>query len=264
MRFKIALVSSATLALVLLTAKLYLCPIFHQFPPPSGPYSVGYLEYHWNNNALEPQRAEFNVSAFYPSAVPKESQKQAAYHPQKMNALAKIAAADSLVPAFIWRCMLSNMYSYAKPDAKIAASESSYPIILYLPGIGGTDLHNLYLEELASHGYVRSNLYVLHRNKNANKNSASAQSKGAATASTATTTAPVYKTVAGSAATAAALVEEAYSMTELFNNDDEERIAEAKMKGYEGDSCSDCGNFTLVRNGTCLKCVTCGSTSGCS
>ncbi|MEM1421670.1 MAG: vitamin B12-dependent ribonucleotide reductase [Pseudomonadota bacterium] len=40
--------------------------------------------------------------------------------------------------------------------------------------------------------------------------------------------------------------------------------AEAKMKGYEGDPCGECGNFTLVRNGTCLKCDTCGSTSGCS
>ena len=42
------------------------------------------------------------------------------------------------------------------------------------------------------------------------------------------------------------------------------RRAEARMKGYEGDSCSECGNFTMVRNGTCLKCDTCGSTSGCS
>jgi ribonucleoside-diphosphate reductase alpha chain len=42
------------------------------------------------------------------------------------------------------------------------------------------------------------------------------------------------------------------------------RIREAKVKGYEGDSCPECGNFTMVRNGTCLKCVTCGSTSGCS
>jgi ribonucleoside-diphosphate reductase alpha chain len=40
--------------------------------------------------------------------------------------------------------------------------------------------------------------------------------------------------------------------------------AEAKMKGYEGDACGTCGNFTLVRNGTCMKCNTCGSTSGCS
>lgn len=43
-----------------------------------------------------------------------------------------------------------------------------------------------------------------------------------------------------------------------------ERRAEAIMKGYVGDSCSECGNFTLVRNGTCLKCNTCGSTTGCS
>ncbi len=42
------------------------------------------------------------------------------------------------------------------------------------------------------------------------------------------------------------------------------RSAEARMKGYEGDACGSCGNFTLVRNGTCMKCNTCGSTSGCS
>jgi hypothetical protein len=42
------------------------------------------------------------------------------------------------------------------------------------------------------------------------------------------------------------------------------KVAEARMKGYEGESCNECGNFTMVRNGTCLKCDTCGSTSGCS
>ena len=41
-------------------------------------------------------------------------------------------------------------------------------------------------------------------------------------------------------------------------------MAEARMKGYEGDSCGECGNFTMVRNGTCLKCDTCGATNGCS
>ena len=40
--------------------------------------------------------------------------------------------------------------------------------------------------------------------------------------------------------------------------------AQAKMQGYTGDSCSECGNYTLVRNGTCNKCTTCGSTTGCS
>ena len=42
------------------------------------------------------------------------------------------------------------------------------------------------------------------------------------------------------------------------------KIQEAKMKGYEGDPCTSCKNFTLVRNGTCLKCDTCGTTTGCS
>ena len=43
-----------------------------------------------------------------------------------------------------------------------------------------------------------------------------------------------------------------------------DRRAEARMKGYEGDACGECGNFTLVRNGTCMKCDSCGGTSGCS
>ena len=38
----------------------------------------------------------------------------------------------------------------------------------------------------------------------------------------------------------------------------------ARFKGFEGDPCPTCGHFTLVRNGTCLKCETCGSTTGCS
>jgi ribonucleoside-diphosphate reductase alpha chain len=38
----------------------------------------------------------------------------------------------------------------------------------------------------------------------------------------------------------------------------------ARMQGYEGEACGECGNYTLVRNGTCMKCNTCGGTSGCS
>jgi ribonucleoside-diphosphate reductase alpha chain len=43
-----------------------------------------------------------------------------------------------------------------------------------------------------------------------------------------------------------------------------DRRAEARMKGYVGEACPECGNFTMVRNGTCLKCDTCGGTTGCS
>jgi ribonucleoside-diphosphate reductase alpha chain len=43
-----------------------------------------------------------------------------------------------------------------------------------------------------------------------------------------------------------------------------ERRAQALMQGYTGNMCSECQNFTMVRNGTCEKCDTCGATSGCS
>ena len=43
-----------------------------------------------------------------------------------------------------------------------------------------------------------------------------------------------------------------------------DKRAAARMKGYVGEACPECGNFTMVRNGTCLKCDTCGGTTGCS
>ena len=43
-----------------------------------------------------------------------------------------------------------------------------------------------------------------------------------------------------------------------------EKLEIARLRGYEGDMCGECGQFTMVRNGTCLKCDTCGATSGCS
>ncbi|HKA07555.1 MAG TPA: vitamin B12-dependent ribonucleotide reductase [Gemmataceae bacterium] len=43
-----------------------------------------------------------------------------------------------------------------------------------------------------------------------------------------------------------------------------DRIKQARAKGYEGDPCSACGQLTMVRSGACLKCDTCGETSGCS
>ena len=41
-------------------------------------------------------------------------------------------------------------------------------------------------------------------------------------------------------------------------------VERARYMGYEGDPCPECGSLTLVRNGTCLKCNSCGATTGCS
>jgi ribonucleoside-diphosphate reductase alpha chain len=65
-------------------------------------------------------------------------------------------------------------------------------------------------------------------------------------------------------AAAAALATTAVIAKATLTSTKSEQIAEAKLKGYEGEGCRECGNFTLVRNGTCMKCDSCGATSGCS
>jgi ribonucleoside-diphosphate reductase alpha chain len=42
-----------------------------------------------------------------------------------------------------------------------------------------------------------------------------------------------------------------------------EKVRQARLKGYEGDPCPECGQLTLVRSGSCCKCDSCGATSGC-
>lgn len=43
-----------------------------------------------------------------------------------------------------------------------------------------------------------------------------------------------------------------------------DQVTESRLKGFTGDPCPTCGHLTLVRNGACTKCTTCGSTTGCS
>ena len=56
----------------------------------------------------------------------------------------------------------------------------------------------------------------------------------------------------------------ATSITPATKSGYENDYEKAKQLGYTGDACVECGSMTMVRNGTCLKCITCGSTSGCS
>ena len=103
---------------------------------------------------------------------------------------------------------------------------------------------------LASNGYMRSNLYVLNGGAAAEGTVAPADSAGAAAVA-------IRGNGGGEPVTASPAVADAVDGRLA-------RIREARIKGYEGDPCSECGNFTLVRNGTCLKCETCGGTTGCS
>jgi ribonucleoside-diphosphate reductase alpha chain len=104
------------------------------------------------------------------------------------------------------------------------------------------------VEKLTSRGYVRSNLLVLQGGSGGGGGAAMASAHGAANAVAEDTLAVVADPV---------------TMLRAFDVR-AEQIKEARLKGYEGDACGECGNFTLVRNGTCMKCNSCGSTSGCS
>ncbi len=79
--------------------------------------------------------------------------------------------------------------------------------------------------------------------------------------------APESRTDAPSAAAAApssAQLTTATSTVPLQMSDTAQRTLQAKQMGFEGDPCPECGQMMMVRNGTCLKCVSCGATSGCS
>ncbi len=129
----------------------YICPIFNRFPHPTGEYCVGYTRLDWHDNHLH---QEVYTEIFYPSTRPKNEEMPFPYQPKKMSALAGIKSQDSVLPQWMWRCFLSNIFCYAEPDVAIVHQANAFPVILYLPGIGGEDLHNITCENLASHGYI--------------------------------------------------------------------------------------------------------------
>ena len=104
------------------------------------------------------------------------------------------------------------------------------------------------MHRVASNGYIRKNIYVLSQGLEASSETTQAVSEAVSVA--------VNMSANEATSESAAPAPSASNRTA--------KLREAKMKGFEGDSCKECGNFTLVRNGTCMKCNTCGSTSGCS
>jgi len=112
------------------------------------------------------------------------------------------------------------------------------------------------ITRVASQGYVRNRLTVL---QGGAKRGASARGGDRGTDRGDAPSEPALPLFEGALAFAATVEAHAPAPDARLA-----QIREARLKGYEGDSCQECGNFTLVRNGTCLKCDTCGSTSGCS
>ncbi len=77
-------------------------------------------------------------------------------------------------------------------------------------------------------------------------------------------TKPVTPVVAVAPASVPVATPEATAPIVKATSSYESEYDKAKQLGYTGDACPECGSMTMVRNGTCMKCITCGSTSGCS
>jgi ribonucleoside-diphosphate reductase alpha chain len=77
-------------------------------------------------------------------------------------------------------------------------------------------------------------------------------------------TAQSAATMISSAAMVSTVTEVEVVATRLRTDSAVSKADLARLKGYTGDCCGECGSFTMVRNGACLKCNTCGQTSGCS
>jgi len=112
------------------------------------------------------------------------------------------------------------------------------------------------VKRFTSTGFVRNNLYVL--SSGGPRLDASPADAGAAPSAAIAASATTALTGSGAAEAVA------FSVAITNGSDRLEQVRSARLKGYTGDACGECGNFTLVRNGTCLKCISCGATSGCS
>jgi ribonucleoside-diphosphate reductase alpha chain len=125
------------------------------------------------------------------------------------------------------------------------------------PGSEAAEAAAVAVNRIASVGYVRSNLYVLNGRTAGNVAIAEQVVAAGSRPNELTDGSTVAMAPNATAAVLGVALGEASSSALGF-------ALEAKLKGFEGDACPECGNFTMVRNGTCLKCTTCGGTTGCS
>ena len=119
---------------------------------------------------------------------------------------------------------------------------------------GGGEAQSELVNKVTSRGFIRKQGLVVYSNDSSAAQAITVEQTATTSLKPATAGAGLAKAVASEAMAAPASNEDVMAT----------RVKEARLQGYEGESCPECQNFTLVRNGTCLKCNTCGSTTGCS
>src|SRR5215218_7497335 len=151
-------VGLGVLGLAVSVALPVVVPVF-RFPHPSGPYGIGTLTYHWKDadrpevfTADPDDRRELMVQIWYPAKGDPSSPR--APWVQDADAVAADLARVLHVPGFTFG-HVKYITTNAIPSAPVADDEPSYPVLIFLEGLGGFRQMNTFLvEELVSHGYI--------------------------------------------------------------------------------------------------------------
>src|SRR5215216_1448401 len=151
-------VGLGVLGLAISVALPMVLPVF-RFPHPGGPYEIGTLTYHWVDadrpevfTADPGDRRELMVQIWYPAKGDPSSPR--APWVQDADAVAADLARVLHVPGFTFG-HVKYITTNAIPSAPVADDEPSYPVLIFLEGLGGFRQMNTFLvEELVSHGYI--------------------------------------------------------------------------------------------------------------
>ncbi|MFN1834316.1 vitamin B12-dependent ribonucleotide reductase [Balneola sp. MJW-20] len=156
---------------------------------------------------------------------------------------------EEFVDAFVFTKFEPSGMVNGNPHVKMSTSVIDYIFReLAVTYLGREDLAHVPAEQITTR-----NLRPI--GEESEKTAGSTETTTAESASTADAVAPQPEPVP---------VEEPVQQATQKSSSYESEYEKAKQLGYTGDACPECGSMTMVRNGTCMKCITCGSTSGCS
>src|SRR5579884_555286 len=140
------------------TALSIVLPAFH-FPPPSGPYQIGTVAYHWVESSRHElfssnprAHRELMAQIWYP--VKGDGSPERAPYVQDASTLSSALAPALHLPGFTFD-YFQEIPTHAIPSAPVATVQPSYPVLIFLSGITGYRQSNTFQEEeLVSHGYI--------------------------------------------------------------------------------------------------------------
>lgn len=133
-------------------------PVF-RLPPPTGPYSIGTVVYHWTDedraevfSTNSAARREMIVQIWYPATEPLVT--QPAPYVQAADALWAAQARLHGLPSFTLT-HLGYVTSNVTQMAPVSNDLTAYPVVIFLEGLTGyRQMNSFQVENLVSQGYI--------------------------------------------------------------------------------------------------------------